>query len=123
MYKTCSRCGKIHPYNFNCTKGKTYSGGHERKLRHHRRWTEKSEEIRERANYLCEVCRQEGIYTYEGLEVHHITKLSEDETGLLDNFNLICLCTRHHKDADNGLISADYLRDLARQREAKQEDI
>ena len=117
MYKSCSRCGKIHPQNFKCTQGKVYDGGTERKLRQSRRWTEKSEEIRERANYLCEVCRDKGIYTYKNLEVHHIIKIRDDESLLLDNYNLICLCQMHHKDADRGNIDADYLRELAKNRE------
>lgn len=117
MYKSCSRCGKIHRQDFKCTKGIIYRGGHERTLRQTNKWKMKSEEIRERANYLCEVCRQTGRYTYNNLEVHHITKLSEDESGLLDNYNLICLCQRHHKDADSGAIPAEYLRQLARIRE------
>lgn len=117
MYKACSRCGKIHRYDFNCTVGKVYSGGHERTLRQTNKWKMKSEEIRQRANYLCEVCRQTGRYTYKNLEVHHITKLTEDESLLLDNYNLICLCQRHHKDADSGAIPPEYLRQLARIRE------
>ena len=117
MYKSCSRCGKMHPYGYKCNVGKIYNGGHERTLRQTNKWKMKSEEIRERANYLCEVCRQTGRYTYNNLEVHHITKLSEDESGLLDNYNLICLCQRHHKDADSGAIPAEYLRQLVRIRE------
>lgn len=118
MYKSCSRCGKIHAYNYNCTVGKTYKGGAERKERSRYAWTKKSEEIRERANYLCEVCRDKGAYTYKDLEVHHITKVREDKGLLLDNYNLICLCVKHHKMADRGEIDSDYLSELARKREA-----
>ena len=117
MYKSCSRCGKIHPQNFKCTQGKVYDGGTERQARNTYAWELKSKEIRERANYLCEVCRDNNIYTYKNLEVHHITKIREDETLLLDNYNLICLCQQHHKEADRGNIDADYLRELARKRE------
>lgn len=117
MYKTCSRCGKLHPYNFICTKGKAYSGGQERQLRHQRKWTEKSQEIREHANHLCEVCRDNGVYTYKEISVHHITKIRDDKELLLDNYNLVCLCQEHHKEADRGNIDADYLRELARKRE------
>lgn len=117
MYKSCSRCGKIHPENFTCTKGKVYAGGEERKLRNKYAWTQKSKEIREKANYLCEVCRDEGVYTYENLEVHHIEKLKDNSGGLLNNNNLVCLCVMHHKLADSGEIDADYLRKLADARE------
>ena len=36
---------------------------------------------------------------------------------LLDNSNLVCLCTKHHKEADKGLLSKTYLEELARKRE------
>lgn len=122
MFKVCARCGKLHNINFVCEAGKQprrYSGGTERVLRSSYKWTEKSKEIRERANYLCEVCRAEGILTYDGLEVHHIIKVKDDEDLLLDNNNLICLCTAHHKQADNNELDRNYLQDLARQRENK----
>ena len=117
MFKSCSKCGKIHPKNYQCNVGRIYSGGDERKLRSKYSWTKKSEEIRERANHLCEVCRDKGIITFKDIEVHHIVKVKDDETLLLDNENLICLCQEHHKQADNGLIEKEYLQRLARLRE------
>ena len=117
MYKACSKCGKIHDSNYICTKGKIYRGGNERKLRNTYKWAKKSREIRESAHNLCEVCKDKGVYTYDGLEVHHIIKLKENEDGLLDNNNLICLCTQHHKQADRGEIDIDYLRRLVEIRE------
>lgn len=71
-----------------------------------------SKTIREDSQYLCGVCRAEGVYNYDNLEVHHITKIKEDPGRLLDRDNLICLCAKHHKMADNGEISEDYLRKL-----------
>ena len=121
MFKSCSRCGKIHQSNYQCTVGKTYRGGEERKLRSRYSWTKKSEEIRERANHLCEVCRDNNIYTYDGIEVHHIVKVRDDKTKLLDNYNLICLCQEHHKLADNNKLDQDYLLDLAKKREDGEE--
>ena len=117
MNKACSRCGKIHPYNYICTVGKVYKGGEERKLRNLAAWHRKSEEIRERANHLCEACRSEGIYTYNSIEVHHIAKVKNNKDLLLNNENLVCLCQYHHKLADKGDISPDFLRELARHRE------
>ena len=117
MFKSCSKCGKIHSTNFVCTKGKVYKGGEERLLRSKYAWTLKSIEIRERANYLCEVCKTKGIYTYEGLEVHHIHKVADSPELLLENSNLICLCTECHKKADKGQLTIDYLSELARLRE------
>lgn len=117
MYKSCSRCGKIHDTKYKCNKGKVYKGGKERELRNTYDWVCKSLEIRERSNYLCEVCKQEGRYTYNNLEVHHITKLIEAPERLLDNYNLVCLCQEHHKKADNNEIDKDYLEKLAKLRE------
>lgn len=118
MYKSCSKCGKIHDTRFKCNAGnEIYKSMQERHLRSKNAWTEKSKEIRERANYLCEVCRDQGKITYENLEVHHITKVRDDESLLLDNYNLICLCQEHHKQADKGLIDKDYLLSLAKRRE------
>ena len=116
VYRSCAKCGKIHRDNYICSR-RLYIGGHERKLRSTYSWTEKSKEIREKANHLCEVCRDQGEITFDVLEVHHITKLTDDESGLLDNYNLICLCAAHHKAADNNLIDKEYLLRLARQRE------
>lgn len=118
MFKACSRCGKIHKVGYECPKAKRiFRSGEERKLRSTNRWKEKSIEIREAANYLCEVCRDQGIYTYTDLEVHHITKVKDDESLLLDNDNLICLCSPHHWQADNDQLDSEYLRQLARKRE------
>lgn len=117
MFKSCGRCGKIHASNYKCNKGKVYRGGNERQLRNTYDWVQKSLEIRDRSNYLCEVCKQEGRYTYNNLEVHHITKVTEAPERLLDNYNLVCLCVEHHKLADKGEIDKDYLEKLARIRE------
>ena len=90
----------------------------EQALRRRTSWTNKSKEIRERSKYLCAVCLDQGIARADDdTEVHHITKLRDDPSGLLDDDNLICLCTYHHKQADNGILSADYLRDLAQKRD------
>lgn len=120
MFKACSRCGKIHPANYQCNIGKVYQGGEERQLRGKYVWQLKSQEIREKAQYLCEVCRDQGEISYEKLEVHHITPLREDSTLLLDNNNLVCLCVSHHKQADNNELDRDYLRKLARIREEEE---
>lgn len=117
MYRACARCGRIHDSRYVCNEGKIYQSRADRKLRSQYAWTQKSRDIRERANYLCEVCRDQNVYTYENLEVHHIEKLSNEPDKLLDDYNLICLCTEHHKQADAGRIDAVYLKKLARARE------
>lgn len=118
MWKSCSRCGRLHKYGEQCpvprtTRGKTP----DQKLRSTNKWTKKSEEIREASKWLCAICLEEGVYTYDNVEVHHITKLKDWHEGLLDNYNLICLCKYHHELADQGKLDAEHLRELARTRE------
>ena len=110
MFKSCSRCGKIHDTSYKCNVGS-------RKLRSKYSWTLKSEEIRDRAHHLCEICKDNGIINYENIEVHHIVKVRDDKSKLLDNDNLIALCPAHHKQADRGEIDTDYMLSLAMRRE------
>lgn len=120
MYKTCSVCGKVHPRDMVCKRKRTFDGGDERRLRSKWAWTEKSRQVREQAHHLCEVCMDKGQITYDGIEVHHITKVSEDASALLVDDNLICLCQEHHKQADRNEIDREYLRELAKKRQEKQ---
>lgn len=118
MMVSCGRCGKMHPRGYKCNYMREYrtERTEEDRLRYTRKWQNKSKQIKADANYLCEVCKSKGIYTYNDLEVHHITKLREDPSGLLDDYNLICLCRSHHKQADDGEIKAEDLRRIARKR-------
>ena len=116
MWKACSRCGKIHAAGHKCYEGITYGGGEERKLRNKYAWAKKSKQMRSDALF-CEVCKDEGVYTYNNLEVHHIEKLRNAPEKLLDDDNLIVLCTYHHKLADRGELSRKYLESLVERRE------
>ena len=118
MYKSCSRCGKIHDTRYKCNVGKIYQDTEERKLRSKYSWTKKSTEIREKANYLCEICRDQGIINYDSVEVHHIVKVRDDKSKVLDDYNLLCLCPEHHRQADAHEIDIDYMLRLAKQRES-----
>lgn len=86
-------------------------------MRNTHAWHTKAEQIKKDSKYLCSVCKEKGIYNYNDLEVHHIIKIRDDKSKLLDNYNLICLCVYHHKLADKGKIKADYLLNLAKKRE------
>lgn len=116
--KSCSRCGRIHPRGYKCNYGRVYAKktNEADKLHDQRRWKRKANQIKADAKGLCEVCLDMGIFNYKSLEVHHITKLRDNADLWLDDDNLICLCTRHHKEADAGEIEADYLRRLAKER-------
>ena len=76
MWKACSKCGKMHSYSYKCTANRTVINDKESKLRNKNKWHEKSEEIREASNYLCAICKEQGIYNYNKISVHHIEKLS-----------------------------------------------
>ena len=115
--KACSVCGKIHDASIKCKRPVERTDAQAYTLRQTNKWHNKSLEIRERSQWLCAVCKAQGIINYEKLSVHHITKLSENPDGLLDDENLVCLCANHHLMADDGLIDADYLRELAKQRD------
>lgn len=123
MFSACSRCGRIHKFGTRCpTKALprfVQDMPYERHARSTWSWTKKSKEVRSKAQYLCEVCRDQGIYTYDDVEVHHIEKVRDAPEMLLENENLVCLCQAHHKAADAGEISKEYLKRLARDRECK----
>ena len=117
MYKSCSRCGKVHNTAYKCNHNRFKKDTEARALRQTNSWHMKSAEIRKKSNYLCSVCKEEEIFNYKDLEVHHITPIEQDKERLLDNYNLICLCQEHHKQAEIGKIDKDYLYLLARRRE------
>ena len=121
MYKSCSKCGKIHSTKYKCNSIKRIytTDINERKLRNTYKWQKKSRQIRDESNYLCDVCRDKGIYNYNNIEVHHITKLKDDPNSLLDDDNLICLCQEHHKQADNGKLNINYLRKLVHDKQKR----
>ena len=116
---TCPRCGRIHPRGYKCTVGRTKPKTYvydETKLRSKQAWSSKSKQIRADANYLCEVCKDNGAYNYKDLSVHHIEKLRDRPDLWLEDSNLICLCKDHHRMAEAGLIDKAYLHKLAKQR-------
>ena len=123
MLKACSRCGKIHDFAYTCNVGRNrlFNDRQDKeaaRLRSKRSWQLKRDDIKTRAFNLCEVCKDHGIYNYDALSVHHITKLSQNPSGLLDDDNLICLCKLHHEQADKGLLTVEYLKTLVGKRDS-----
>lgn len=115
--KTCRRCGGIHRKGESCTmkKQRPEPLTDERKIRSSHAWTVKAKAIKRRDNYICQACLHEvegtiQKYNSKSLEVHHITKLSEDSSLAYEENNLITLCKFHHVMADNGGIPEDVLR-------------
>lgn len=119
MLKACSRCGRIHAAGQCTVKAEKKARNYDRsdneayQFRQRAKWCKKSKQIRNDAQYLCEVCRDKKKLVYEGLSVHHITPLSEDTSIGYEDTNLICLCSQCHELAEAGMIDRDYLRKLA----------
>lgn len=116
MLKACSKCGRVHDKYIKCNSG-GLPRTNEQALRNLNKWHKKSEEIRDRSFNLCAICQELGEINYLNIEVHHIIKLREDPSGLLEDDNLIALCSYHHKLADKGEYDIDYLRSLAKKRD------
>lgn len=119
MYRACSKCNRIHPYDYKCYVGESDRKKNTKanKFRRSIEWKKKSEEIKEDSKYLCSVCMDNNIYNYNQLEIHHIEPIEENYDRRLDNYNLICLCNAHHREAEQGGISRKYLFELAEKRE------
>lgn len=119
MYKACSKCGKIHKASYQCRKIIPINPDKaERKMRNTYAWAKKSREIRGAALF-CEVCALQGRYVYDNLSVHHIEKIKDRSDLLLDNENLICLCSSCHSKAEKGEIDKDFLKEIAQRRECR----
>jgi len=117
MLKSCSICGTIHEFNKTCRRSRKKKNTQANTFRKTNKWTEKSKCVRERDNYLCQICLLSKYntnykYTYEQLEVHHIVSIEEDYSKRLDSMNLITLCKYHHKMAEEGKISRGELLDI-----------
>lgn len=118
MLVSCSRCGKMHQRGYKCNVGRADRADREAyKLRSSWTWQKKSKEIKDKSKWLCAICKDKGKLNYTALEVHHIVKVAEDPSRTFDDYNLLCLCVEHHKQADAGKISVDYQLELAKQRE------
>lgn len=119
MLKACSRCGRIHAAGQCTVKAEKKARNYDRsnndayQFRQRAKWRRKSKQIREDAQFLCEVCRDKKKLVYEGLSVHHITPLSEDTSIGYEDTNLICLCSQCHELAEAGMIDREYLRRLS----------
>jgi 5-methylcytosine-specific restriction protein A len=121
---SCSYCGGYHERGYKCKakplrdKQSTTAS----KFRSKRVWTEKSRAIKTRDKYLCQWClTQESKYVHEGLEVHHIIPISMDWSKRLDDYNLVTLCSYHHKMADKQQLDNSILFDIAMKRSIDEE--
>lgn len=124
MLRSCSYCGRIHDSHYDCgKKPQRIKKKYEKDaFRSTSAWQRKAEEIRERDNYLCQICFRNLYETRvqlnsRELSVHHAIPLKEDYGLRLSNENLLTLCSRHHEMAENGLIPLSEILDIIRQQE------
>ena len=110
-YITCKYCGVV-PRGHQCPHRQRYKKTGDRqsdRFRNTLAWQHKRDEIKVRDRYLCQICLRNLYNTmdylnFSTIEVHHITSIQEDHNRRLDNDNLICLCSFHHKMAEKGQI-------------------
>ncbi len=120
MLKSCPYCGRMHPVWYECPKKpkrKWYPKrrGQIERFRSTATWQKKRSEVLNRDHNLCRVCFDaDHRINNKGLSVHHITPLGKDFEQRLDENNLISLCSKHHDEAEHGLIPADSLRAMAK---------
>lgn len=121
MLKSCKYCGRIHDSKYDCgMKPKRKKPANEiNKFRWSRKWREKSESIKGRDNYLCQLSIRENPprYVYTNLEVHHIIPIAENWDLRLENSNLITLSEEYHEKAERGEINREYLLKIAEEQE------
>jgi 5-methylcytosine-specific restriction endonuclease McrA len=60
-----------------------------------------------------------GIYNCEDIEVHHAIKIDENKGLAFEPSNLITLCREHHRQADEGEIKLEVIKQIIREQEAK----
>ena len=109
--KSCQYCGRVHDEGYKCIKRpiKRKKIDEAVKFRNSPKWQKNRKHIKERDNYLCQVCIRELYgtkrkYNSEGLQVHHAVPINLSEDLKLDENNLITLCSMHHSMCDKGQI-------------------
>ena len=126
MLKSCKHCGRIHDSKYDCGKKpqRQKQGNEKDRFRWTKAWQRKREEIKERDQYLCQICIRKLYntivqYNYEKLEVHHAIPLEEDFEKRLDNDTLLTMCECHHEKAERGEIPRKLIMSIIQEQEAK----
>ena len=124
MLKTCTYCGRVHDSAYVCHSKATAQSKYPKdtqasKLRSTSRWQKTRDRVRQRDHNVCQLCLRNypgtiRPYETEGLSVHHIIKIEEDETKAFDEDNLITLCRIHHEMAEEKKIPRGELLKIAR---------
>lgn len=123
MKRSCPYCGGVHSVGYECDKkpkrDQRIKNTQADKFRSTALWQQKRKKVKERDNYLCQVCLRKIYntvtrqYNFKDLSVHHIEPLEERYDLRLADGNLITLCAYHHRMAEEGLIPKSVLRSIA----------
>lgn len=124
MKISCAYCGKIHERSHDCgCSPKQIKRRYEKDaFRSTYAWQRKTEEIKERDRYLCQICIRNLYDTTRrinsiDLSVHHAIPLKESYDKRLDNDNLITVCGKHHEMAEKGIISLSDIQKIIAEQE------
>ena len=126
IQKSCKYCGRVHDENYRCNKKpvKRKKIDESVKFRNGPKWQKKRKEIKERDNYLCQVCIRKIYntrrkYNSEGLQVHHVMPINLSQDLKLDENNLITLCSMHHSMCDKGKIPYNEVKKIINEQNQK----
>ncbi len=122
---SCQYCGRIHDEGYICNKKPRKNRNKTDEVSRFRNtsaWQEKRRQIKERDNYLCQVCIRDLYntwrrYNHQDLQVHHAVPIDASEELRLENNNLITLCTMHHAMCDRGEIPYDEIKKIITEQE------
>ena len=127
IQKSCKHCGRVHDENYRCNKKpiKRKKVDDIVRFRNSPKWQKKRKHIKERDNYLCQVCIRELYntkrkYNSEGLQVHHAMPINLSKDLKLDESNLITLCSMHHSMCDKGKIPYEEVKKIINEQNQKQ---
>ncbi len=97
------------------------------RFRNSPRWHKKRTKIKQRDNYLCQVCvrdlyNTQRIYNCENLQVHHAIPINSSNELKLEDSNLITLCSMHHSMCDKGQIPYEEVKRIIDEQENKKRE-
>ena len=114
MLRSCKYCGRIHDNRHDCGHKPKYRKQYTdiNGFRSTAAWQRKRGQIKQRDNYLCQICIRKLYgtitqYTYDNLSVHHAVPVEQDWDRRLDDDNLLTVCDMHHEMAEAGEIPLD----------------
>ncbi|MDK2587485.1 HNH endonuclease signature motif containing protein [Romboutsia sedimentorum] len=103
----CSYCNKIHDKYEDCEDKLKYKKSNSNeynekynKCYNNSKWKRIRNEVLKDNDYCCEVCKQLEIVNYTDIQVHHITKIIDNDELMFDKSNLLVVCREHHRQIE-----------------------